>query len=59
MKDANGKMFVNEMIEVAKSGRRLGSIYVAKTWRENALVQNGVYPRVPGENAIVCAGIYE
>jgi signal transduction histidine kinase len=59
LKDANGKMFVNQIIEVAKSG----ADWVPYMWPkpgEKAPSSKLVYVlRVPGEDAVVCAGIYE
>jgi signal transduction histidine kinase len=58
MKDSNGKMFVNEMIEVAKSGEG----WVQYMWPkpgEKPASKMGYVLRIPGENTIVCAGYYE
>jgi signal transduction histidine kinase len=60
MKDANGKMFVNEIIEVAKNS---GEGWVQYMWpkpgEKTPSSKMAYILRVPGENAIVCAGIYE
>jgi signal transduction histidine kinase len=59
MKDSNGKMFVNEMMEVAKSGEGWVQYMWPKPGDKTPLPKMAYIFRVPGENAIACAAIFE
>jgi len=59
MKDSDGKMFVNEIIEVAKSGDGWVQYMWPKSGEKAPSRKIAYVFRVPGENAIVCAGTYE
>ena len=59
MKDSNGKMFVNEEIEVAKSGEGWIQYMWPKPGEKTSSSKICYVLRVPGEDAMVCAGIYE
>jgi signal transduction histidine kinase len=59
MKDANGKMFTNEMMEVANKGEGWVQYMWPKPGEKAPSSKVAYVLRVPGENAVVCAGIYE
>ena len=59
LKDANGKMFANEMIEVAKSGEGWVQYVWPKPGEKTPSSKISYVLRVPGEQALVSAGIYE
>ena len=59
LKDSNGKMFATEMIEVARSGEGWVQYMWPKPGEKTPSSKLSYILRIPGENAMLCAGIYE
>lgn len=60
LKDSNGKMFVAEFMSIAKTA---GEGWVSNTWpkpgEKEPSPKNSFVYRVPGENVVAVAGVYE